>query len=90
MGKAILRKNKVVIVLQGRFAGRKAVVVKVYDADAKTPFKRALSTLFVALAFSIRCRTARWPATGLSARAHPMGQCERSGATVFVGIRMGV
>jgi ribosomal protein L14E/L6E/L27E len=44
MGKAILRKNKVVIVLQGRFAGRKAVVVKVYDADAKTGFKRALST----------------------------------------------
>ena len=44
MPRSILRKNKVVIVLQGRFAGRKAVIVKVLDADHKTGFKRAVGT----------------------------------------------
>mmetsp|Transcript_24737 Transcript_24737/g.36271 ORF Transcript_24737/g.36271 Transcript_24737/m.36271 type:complete len:148 (-) Transcript_24737:90-533(-) len=42
MGKSVLRKNKVVIVLQGRFAGRKGVVVKVLDSDNKHGYKRCI------------------------------------------------
>ncbi len=45
MGKSVLKKNKVVIVLQGRFAGRKAVIVKLLDGDATSGFKRALGEL---------------------------------------------
>ena len=41
MGK-VLKQNKIVIVLQGRFAGKAAIVVKTYEGTQRHPFHHAL------------------------------------------------